>query len=127
MPANTSIGSMPAKPIDIPVEGQGDRVALQLQASIDPLYAEIANLPNVSMSNWQAGLNIDPENTGLELWTGCDGGSPLTPAGFSALIGFGNYNGNVWVSADNDLDPVVSLIYACAELALNPLQMLMSW
>ena len=52
------------QPIQVPVDGQGDRMAFQLQASIDPLYTQIANIPNVSMSDWQAQLSIDPSDSG---------------------------------------------------------------
>ena len=92
-------------PIEVPVEGQGNRVEFQLHASIDPLYAQIANLANVSMSNWQAGLNIDPEDSGLELWSSASGGSPLTDADFNQLIASGDYDGPVWVSTATGDDP----------------------
>ena len=45
------------QPINIPIEGQGDRVELQLQASIDPLYTDIQY---ASMSDWQYLLPAEP-------------------------------------------------------------------
>ncbi len=41
--------------VNIFVDGYGDRVELQLQASIDPLYTDIQNS---STSDWQASVNI---------------------------------------------------------------------
>jgi hypothetical protein len=98
------------QPVNVPIEGQGNRVQFQLKASIESLYADI---PGASISDWQAEMNINPENTGLELWSSSIGGSALTDTGFSALIPSGNFSGSVWVSADNGQDPVLSLIYVC--------------
>ena len=68
-----------------PVEGQGDRVELQLNASIESLYTQIQNL-TVSMSDWQASVNIDPADT-LDLWSSSTGGSAvLTAAQFDQLL-----------------------------------------
>ena len=60
------------QPINIPIEGQGDRVELQLQASIDPLYTDIQY---ASMSDWQYLLPAEP---GVHYWNDASGGTPLT-------------------------------------------------
>ncbi len=97
-------------PISVPVEdGQGDRTELQLAASINPLYAQI---PNASMSDWQAALSITPTDSGLELWNSSTGGSAMTTAEFSALISSGDYDGTVWVSSSSAEDPTLSLMFA---------------
>ncbi len=106
----------PCNPIEVPVDADGDRVPLQLQASIGPLYTAIENLPNVSMSNWQASVNIDPANSGLELWSSSIGGTALTPAGFNQLIASGNYSGTVWVSTATGEDPNLTLTFVCSSL-----------
>jgi hypothetical protein len=77
------------KPIDIPVEGTGERVQLNLHAYIDPRY--------ISVSDWQASL---PDVPGLDFWTAATGGSAMTAAEFNQLIPAGNYDGSVWVSID---------------------------
>jgi len=107
------------QPISIPVEGQGDRIKLQLQASIDPIYAQIGNLAGVSMSNWQAQLNIDPVSSGLQLWSSSIGGSALTAAAFNAMISSGNYDGTVWISASNSEDPQLLWSYAAAAMVVG--------
>ena len=58
--------------INIPVEGQGARVELQLQASIETLYTQTGG----SMSDWQYLLPAIPC---LNFWNNASGGTPLTP------------------------------------------------
>ena len=70
---------MPARGLSISVDGYGDRVELQLQASIDPLYTDIQNS---STSDWQASVNIDPAGSGFQFWSSSTGGSPLSDAEF---------------------------------------------
>ena len=87
-------------PAEIPVEGDGvPRLAVQLSASVDPLYAQIAG---ASMGDWQVVL---PNLAGLEFWTAATGGTQLTPDGSGDLVdqplsGSGQYQGMVWVSVN---------------------------
>jgi hypothetical protein len=78
------------QPIEIPVEGQGDRTELHLHAALDQVFADT--------SSWQASLEAA---SGLDFWTSRTGGSPMTAAEFSAAeIDAGDYDGDVWVSQD---------------------------
>jgi hypothetical protein len=77
------------QPVQIPVEGHGDRTEFQLQAAVDQLYSD--------QTNWQASLEDAP---GLDFWTSPTGGTPLTAAEFNGLIASGSYSGDVWVSQD---------------------------
>ncbi len=85
-------------PINIPVEGQGDRVPLQLQASIDPLYYDIAN---TTANDWHA---ILPNIAGLDFWDSANSTTPMAPDGNGDLIdqplSGGSYGGTVYVSLD---------------------------
>ena len=57
-------------PAEIPVEGTGPRMELDLSASVGPLYAQIG-----SMSDWHAVL---PGVSGVEFWRAARGGTQLT-------------------------------------------------
>ena len=57
-------------PAEIPVEGSGPRMELDLSASVDPLYAQLG-----SMSDWNAVL---PAVSGLEFWSAATGGTQIT-------------------------------------------------
>jgi len=87
--------------ISIPVEGQGDRVQLQLQASIEPVYTSIQN---ASMNGWSYAV---PSISGVDFWSGASGGAPLSgvdSAGDVLNGSFslsGQFSGMVWASVDS--------------------------
>jgi hypothetical protein len=102
-------------PAYVPLEGYGDRVPFQLNASIDSLYGDV--------SQWHAQLGTDPAETGLEFWTSATGGSAITAAQFSSnLISSGNYSGTVWVSSCNGQDPSILLHFLCAAIGADASQ-----
>ena len=78
-------------PAEIPVEGSGPRMELDLSASVDPLYAQLG-----SMSDWNAVL---PAVSGLEFWSAATGGTQITSIDDS-FPSSGQYDRKVWVSID---------------------------
>ena len=78
-------------PAEIPVEGNGPRMELDLSASVDPLYAQLG-----SMSDWNAVL---PAVSGLEFWSAATGGTQITSIDDS-FPSSGQYDRKVWVSID---------------------------
>ncbi len=63
------------KPVYVPVEGQGDRVPLQLSASIESLYYQVEHPTGTSTSDdWHAVL---PNVTGLLFWATAIATTPL--------------------------------------------------
>ncbi len=77
-----------SQPVQIPVEGQGDRTELQFYAALDSIYADA--------SNWLASLSAP---TGIEFWTSPTGGSSMTSAEVNADIAAGDFYRDYWVSA----------------------------
>jgi hypothetical protein len=77
------------QPIQVPVEGEGNRVELQLNAALNEVYA--------NTNDWQASLEDAP---GVDFWTSAIGGTAMTAAQFNATITAGNCSGAVYVSLD---------------------------
>ena len=89
--------------VDIPVEGSGNRVQLQMHAAIDSLYSSIQYPAQAHMSEWHAVL---PSVSGIDFWSAASGGTPMSAVDQSGdLINQpfpdnGVYEGTVWGSSD---------------------------
>ena len=95
--------------ITVSVDGQGNRVPLQLSASIEPLYTLIHN---ASMNDWTAKL---PSVSGLMFWNSQRDGTQLTAVDASddllnsPLTSYGTYDQTVWASADPNSSSTVDI------------------
>ena len=90
-------------PFNIPVEGEGDRLQLNVSATIDPLYSSAPLLGKPVL--WNAALELVHEMlpvTGVHFWA--DSLSTTPWAGGSITPGTA-YTSNVWVSTDPSSPP----------------------